>query len=160
MRRAGVSVILLTAVVSAAPVPKVKRAEADRVRDALPGHWQVVESTFKPNGRWEEGFEFDDKVVSQTIDTGQVEQFHWYYRVATADGVVCLDLWLTDGNKTIVVAGVVKLTADGELVWRKGGERTVTGELPEPADLTDRPSWDAKPDDTFTEYRLKRRPAE
>jgi hypothetical protein len=160
MRRAGVVVVVLAAAVSAAPVPKVKRAEADRVRDALPGHWGVAESTFKPNGRWEEGFEFDDQVVSQTIDTGQVEQSHWYYRVATVDGVVCLDIWVTDGIKTVVVAGVVRRTADGELVWRKGAERTVTGELPAPADVTDRPNWDAKPTDGVTEYRLKRRPPE
>jgi hypothetical protein len=158
MRRAGVVVVLLAAAVSAAPVPKVRRSEADRVRGALPGHWEVVENTFKSNGRWEEGFEFDDKVVSQTIDTGQVEQFHWYYRLATVDGVVCLDLWLTDGIKTVVAAGVVKWTADGELVWRKGSERTIKCELPDPADVTDRPSWDAKLTDSVTEYRLKRRP--
>lgn len=158
MRRAGVVVLLLTAAVSAAPVPKVKRSEADRVRDALPGHWEVVESTFKPNSRWEEGFEFDDTVVSHTIDTGQVEQFHWYYRVATVDGVVCLDVWVTDGNKTVLMAGVVKRTADDELVWRKGSEREVAGDLPEPADVTDRPSWEAKLTNWVIEYRLKRRP--
>lgn len=143
----------------AAPVPKSIRSELDHIKQAMPGDWDVTERTNKPTGRWEESYEFDDRTACQTVDTGQVEQFNFRYRLTQAGGVVGLDLWVKDGKKVLAQTGIVRRTADGELVWRLTGERTFRDGLPDPADMPARPTWAADAtSDQFTEYRLTRRP--
>lgn len=153
MRWAVVGWVVLTTAVTAAPVPKFKRSELDEIREKLLGHWQVTFiSSHQLGGRWEESYEFNGEMACQTVDT---EQDKWSYRLAAVDGGVGLDLWVKDGKKLMVQTGIVKLTTDGELVWRRADERKLDSELPDPADMPDRPTWNADTK-TFTEYRLKR----
>ena len=159
MRWAVVGWVVLATAVTAAPVPKFKRGELDVIREKLLGDWQVTFISSAPpgGGRWEESYDFDGKMACRTVDT---EQDKWWYRLAAVDGKVGLDLWVKDGKKLMVQTGIVKLTVDGELVWRRADERKLRGELPDPTDMPDRPTWDAdaKTAKAFTEYRLKRNP--